>query len=56
MPRELSASAFKAAVIDADHPVLVGFYAGGCGPCRMQAPLPGDNRSALSRHCHDFQG
>lgn len=39
MPKELTASAFKAAVIDADHPVLVGFYAGGCGPCRMQAPL-----------------
>ncbi|MBA4766819.1 MAG: conjugal transfer protein TraF [Porphyrobacter sp.] len=26
-------------VIDADHPVLVGFYAGGCGPCQMQAPM-----------------
>lgn len=39
MPRELSASAFKAAVIDADHPVLVVFYADGCGPCHMQAPL-----------------
>ena len=39
MPKELNASAFKAAVIDADHPVLVGFYAGGCGPCQMQAPM-----------------
>lgn len=37
MPKELTASAFKAAVIDADHPVLVDFYAGGCGPCQMQA-------------------
>lgn len=39
MPVELSPSAFKAAVIDADHPVLVSFYAGGCGPCQMQAPM-----------------
>jgi thioredoxin 1 len=39
MPKELTASAFKAAVIDADHPVLVGFYADGCGPCQMQAPM-----------------
>jgi len=39
MPKELTASAFKASVIDADHPVLVGFYAGGCGPCQMQAPM-----------------
>jgi thioredoxin 1 len=39
MPKELTASTFKAAVIDADHPVLVGFYADGCGPCLMQAPL-----------------
>lgn len=39
MPRELSASDFKPTVIDAVHPVLVGFYADGCGPCQMQAPL-----------------
>lgn len=39
MPKELSASDFKAAVIDADHPVLVSFYADGCGPCQMQAPM-----------------
>ncbi|GEO02316.1 thioredoxin [Novosphingobium sediminis] len=39
MSRELTASTFKAAVIDAGHPVLVSFYADGCGPCRMQAPM-----------------
>lgn len=39
MPRELSASTFKAAVIDAGHPVLVSFYADGCGPCQMQVPM-----------------
>ena len=39
MPKELSASDFKAAVIDADHPVLVSFYADGCGTCQMQAPM-----------------
>lgn len=39
MPQELSASAFKAAVIDAGHPVLVSFYADGCGLCQMQAPM-----------------
>lgn len=39
MPRELSTASFKAAVIDARHPVLVSFYADGCGPCEMQAPM-----------------
>ena len=39
MPRELSTATFKAAVIDAGHPVLVSFYADGCGPCQMQAPM-----------------
>jgi thioredoxin 1 len=39
MPSELSASAFQAAVINADHPVLVGFYAEGCGTCQLHAPL-----------------
>jgi len=39
MPRELSAAIFKVAVIDARHPVLVSFYADGCGPCQMQAPI-----------------
>lgn len=39
MPVELSASSFKSEVIKADHPVLVSFYADGCGPCQMQAPM-----------------
>jgi thioredoxin len=39
VPQELSASTFKAAVIEAGNPVLVSFYADGCGPCQMQAPM-----------------
>jgi thioredoxin 1 len=39
MPRELSAATYKAAVINAGQPVLVSFYADGCGPCQMQAPM-----------------
>lgn len=39
MPRELITTTFKAAVIDAGYPVLVSFYADGCGPCQMQAPM-----------------
>lgn len=39
MPRELTASTFKASVIEAGHPVLVSFYAEGCAPCRTQAPV-----------------
>lgn len=39
MPNELSTSAFNALVIDADRPVLVDFYADGCGRCGLQAPV-----------------
>jgi len=44
---EVNADDFKKLAIDSGNPVVVDFWAGWCGPCRMMAPIFEDAASEL---------
>jgi len=49
MAKELTAKNFKKEVLDSKEPVMVDFFAGWCGPCKIMSPIVDELAKEMER-------
>lgn len=55
MAKELNAKNFKKEVLDSKEPVMVDFFAGWCGPCKMMSPIVNELSKEMEKEIKIFK-
>lgn len=55
MAKELTAKNFKKEVLESKEPVVVDFFAGWCGPCKMMLPIVDELSKEMEKQIKIFK-